>query len=183
MGGNMIMKTLEEALMSLKTSSNLNITEILEAIDNCDRPKALLFLATMKVAPIEALTDVVEGMLNGYDVSDYTLPSGIRTIKSRGFVGSNVKYLHAENVETIGESAFVKTDLEEIWLGNVEEIGGYAFDECGQLRRIHYTGTLSQFQNAIALASDWCRNTSKWVLDCADGVICKEQVISCQSVE
>ena len=105
--------------------------------------KALLFYPLSK-----DLTDAKDDNGNDIKVSEYTIPDGVETIRTKAFYkcGKITKIIIPDSVKDIQEKAFFRCGaLKELTLSqNVEFIGKDAFGFCSALNEINIPCTIKQ---------------------------------------
>ncbi len=100
-----------------------------------------------------------------------TIPGSVTNIGFTAFESTGITEVTLEEgVKNIGERAFnlcqniIKVNLPH----SVESIGSDAFSDCNYLRRIYYSGTVSEWRS-ITKAQTWNEDTGEYIVVCTDG--------------
>ncbi len=116
------------------------------------------------------------------DDEEYTIPSGVKVIGNKAFLGSKLrKIVIPEGVTTIGDECFheqwdIEDRLEEVFFpSTLKSIGVYAFYGRDNIRKFH---GLSNFvsDDGLCLYSDLC-DGNRWLLKFACGSGVKEYIM------
>lgn len=82
----------------------------------------------------DSITSIPDYAFAGVGLSEFVLPSGVKTIGKRSFWGSAVENINFNSVTTIGEAAFFESKLRNVSIpANLTAIGRFAFAGCDSL--------------------------------------------------
>lgn len=95
-----------------------------------------------------------------------------------GYVGDEEALVVPEGITAINKYAFYANNISSISIPqSLIEIGESAFIACGELEKIYYDGTISQW-NLIVLGENWKDKERDYTIYCTDGTIAKDGTIT-----
>ncbi|MBQ2989293.1 MAG: leucine-rich repeat protein [Clostridia bacterium] len=107
-------------------------------------------------------------------LTDITIPSGVTMIGEGAFGNcSNLRSVTIpEGVMEMGELAFGScTGLESVTIpSSITQMRRYLLYYCEKLTRIHFTGTIEQWQS-LSKENDWDYHTGNYTVHCKDGIL------------
>ena len=152
-----------------------NVTQITSrAFEDCS--------SLTSIAIPESVTSIGTYAFSGCSgLTSITIPEGVKSIRDSVFRACSAltSITIPEGVTSIDYYAFTGCSaLTSITIPeSVTSIGFYAFSACPNLKAIHYSGTTAQWSE-ITLDDSWNRSTGNYTIQCTDGSIAKDIVVT-----